>query len=99
MSTTLLPAKDPAEIITVAFDFSSLTSSVTSPGLTVSAASGKEDANASAMISGSPAVAGAEVRQRIIGGQAGTTYALRCVVDAADGSRYVLTALLPVETA
>ncbi|MBP8169295.1 MAG: hypothetical protein KAX99_06475 [Azonexus sp.] len=94
-----LPTKDPAEIITVEFDFTALAASVSAPTVTVAAAYGKDDATASAMLSGSPSVTGAEVRQRIIGGQSGTTYTLRCVADAPDGSRYVLTASLPVETA
>lgn len=93
-----LPIKDPAEIITVEFDFSALSANVSDPVITVQASYGKDDPSASAMLSGVPSVTGAEVRQKIIGGQAGTTYTLRCVADAADGSRYVLTAALPVET-
>ena len=92
-----LPIKDPDEIITVEFDFSALASSVSAATITVLASYGKDDQSASAMLSGTPTVSGAEVRQQIIGGQAGTTYTLRCVADAADGSRYVLTAALPVE--
>lgn len=92
-----LPIKDPDEIITVEFDFTALAASVSSPVITVVASYGKDDPSASAMLSGAPSVTGAEVRQKIIGGQPGTTYTLRCVADAADGSRYVLTAALPVE--
>lgn len=94
-----LPTKDPAEIITVEFDFTALAASVTGPTVSIAAAYGQDDPSATAMISGSPSVTGAEVRQRIIGGQHGTTYTLRCVADAPDGSRYVLTASLPVENA
>jgi hypothetical protein len=94
-----LPSKDPAEIITVEFDFTALAASVSAPIITIAATYGREDANPSAMLSGSPTVTGAEVRQRVTGGQAGTTYTLRCVADAADGSRYVLTATLPVAAA
>jgi len=92
-----LPIKDPDEIITVEFDFAALAASVSAPVITVAASYGKDDPSASAMLSGAPSVTGAEVRQKIIGGQPGTTYTLRCVADAADGSRYVLTAALPVE--
>lgn len=39
------------------------------------------------------------VHQRVTAGVAAVTYALRCQVDASDGSRYVLLGLLPVRGA
>lgn len=94
-----LPNKDPAEIITVEFDFSALAISVSNPVVSIYATEGKDDPAASGMLSGSPSTTGAEVRQKVIGGQPGTAYTLRCVADAPDGSRYVIPGLLPVETA
>jgi hypothetical protein len=94
-----LPNKDPAEIITLEFDFSALAASITNPVVSIYATEGKDDAAATSMLSGSPTVSGAEVRQKVVGGQHGTVYTLRCVADAPDGSRYVIPGRLPVETA
>jgi DNA polymerase III sliding clamp (beta) subunit (PCNA family) len=45
------------------------------------------------------AIVPAHKLQQIVGGQAGTTYRLRCQVDLPDGRRYVLATVLPVRTA
>lgn len=93
-------AKDPAEIVPLSFDFSALTESPTNPVVTIARESGpKGAADLSGMLLGSPQVIGTEVRQKVQGGIATTTYRVRAQVDTADGLRYVLTGLLPVETA
>ncbi len=92
-------AKDPAEIIIVGFDFSSLTTSPSSPDVTATRHAGATDANPSAILAGAPAVSGAKITQKIAGGVDGADYLLRCQVDAPDGSRYVLSGVLPVRTA
>lgn len=89
--------KDPEEIITVTFDFSNVVADTpTAAAVTAAVASGPDDAAVAAMVSGSPSISGALVRQRIINGKAGTTYSIRCRIDTPDGSRYVLSDLLPV---
>ena len=50
------------------------------------------------MISGTPQIAGTTVLQRIIGGQHGNTYKLRCQIDDADGERWVVADTLLVQT-
>lgn len=89
--------KDPAEIITVTFDFAGLATECANPVVTCSAIAGKVDAAASAMLSGSPQVSGTDVLQRIVGGQDGTTYKLRCEVDDADGEHWVVASTLEVQ--
>lgn len=90
--------KDPEEIITVTFDFSAITLTPSNPVVSAVAAGGKDDTSPSAILSGVPVVSGATVLQKIVAGQSGTTYSIRCRIDAPDGSRYVLTELLPVQT-
>lgn len=90
--------KDPAEIIPVTFDFAGLATQCLNPVVTCVAIAGKIDASASAMLSGSPQVSGTSVLQRVIGGQDGTTYKLRCEVDDADGEHWVVADTLEVQT-
>ncbi len=96
----MLSSKDPAETIFVVFKFANLVSSLTSPTVTASYASGPNDANPSAILSGSPTVVGTDVTQKIVGGQNGTTYDLRCTITGPSPFPvYVLGARLPVKTA
>jgi len=97
LSVNLSP-KDPAEIVVVTFDYAALAASVSAPVITATRASGEADATPQAIVSGAAQVQGATVMQQIVGGQAGTTYRLRCQIDTADGQRFVLAALLPVRT-
>lgn len=102
MSTTIAyPAfapKDPAEIVFVAFDFTALTAAPTSPVVTAALLLG-EDPAPSSILGGSPIVSGTRIVQKIVGGVTGCNYTLRCQIDIADGSRYVLAGVLPVRTA
>lgn len=94
-----LSAKDPAEIITVTFDFAALATAISAPVITCLAIHGRDDAAAASMITGAPVISGLTVLQRISGGQAGTTYKLRCQIDDADGERWVVADTLEVRTA
>lgn len=96
---TTLSDKDPAEIITVTFDFSALATTISSAVVESSVVRGRDDASPQSIVSGANSVDGALVMQRIAGGQAGTTYALRCTAQDSDGEVHVLTAALPVQTA
>lgn len=93
-----LSNKDPTETITVTFDFSALTSALSSPVVTCALVAGTADSNPSAMLSGSATVNGAKVLQKIAGGLDGATYDLRCSTNAADGSVYVLSGWLTVQS-
>lgn len=90
--------KDPAEIITITFDFSALSASVSAPTISVTPVF-SIDASASAILSGGPQVTGAQVKQLVQGGVSGAYYDLKCTVTAADGSKYVLSEILPVVSA
>ena len=94
-----LSAKDPAEIITLTFDFSALAVAVQSPVLTAEVATGVVDTAPAGILSGAAQIDGAQVLQQVVGGRAGATYLIRCQVDTADGHRYVLAASLPVTRA
>ena len=102
MSLHIFPTKDPAEIVFVAFDFSGeieegerLTGT---PVVTVSLLSGA-DANPSALLGGSAAIAGASVLQTISGGVDGAIYKLRCRAALDSGRVLVLASTLPVRAA
>ena len=92
----MLSNKDPSEKITVTFDFSALTTSVTLPIFTIQSDSGPVDPSPSSILWGSPQIIGATVLQKIIGGLGHTYYGIRCQVTAADGSIYVQDDVLPV---
>lgn len=95
----MLSTKGPGETVTVTFDFSALTASVTNPSVTATVDSGLPDSNPAAMLSGALQIVGAKVLQQITLGQAGTNYELSCAITAADGaSRYVLADVVPVLT-
>jgi hypothetical protein len=101
-STITYPAfspKDPDEIVFVAFDFAALTSAPLTPSVTATRHAGEADASPSAILAGVPSVSGARIVQKITGGIAGCDYSLRCEIDVADGSHYVLAGVLPVRTA
>lgn len=97
--TMSLPPKDPAEIITIEFDFADLATAVINPQVSIAPVLGADDPSAATMLSGSPSLSGTEVRQRVIAGIDGTSYELRCIADTMDGSRYVIPGLLPVQHA
>lgn len=93
----ILSSKDPAERITVTFDFGALATAISNPVVTCTVVAGRLSSVAEAMRSGNPEVSGTKVMQRIIGGVSGNTYRLRCEVDDEDGERWVLSDLLTVQ--
>ena len=90
--------KDPAEIVTLSYDFASLTATPSSPVVTISVLYGI-DADVAAMLTGAPALVGTKVLQQISAGLAGVDYTVRYQVDAPDGDRYVEAQKLMVRTA
>lgn len=100
LTTTVLPVKQPGESVTVMFDFSSETASVTNPVVTSSLGlPAVADPTPGAMVSGLASVAqgnAAQVLQRIGGGLAGNDYDLICTATAANGDTLICPAVLPV---
>lgn len=95
----LLSSKDPSESVTVTFDFSALTSGVSSPVVTVASVGRQGDSNPSAILEQVASISGAKVLQQVFGGVSGCVYAIKCVALAADGiSEYALTGTLPVNS-
>ena len=94
-----LDPKDPEEDVFVRFEFAALTDTPSSPTVTATRHAGAADASPSAILSGSPTVSGTQVLQKVIDGVDAADYLLRCVASAPDGSKYVLTGVLPVRTA
>jgi hypothetical protein len=89
--------KTPSEIVTITFDFTALTASVSLPTIDIVVASGGTDPSPSAVKRGSPQILGAKVMQEVQGGLDGVYYDVRCVATGANGSsRYELSDTLPV---
>lgn len=102
---TTVAIKDPAEEVTVLFDFSTVATSVTNP--TVSAAvkwyeeGTTPDPNPSAILYGSPQVSvanPAHVLHKIVGGLPMHDYSLRCVAEADNGDLILVPMVLPVRS-
>jgi len=86
--------KDPADVITVEFDFTLDATSVSSPTVTVSVVTGA-DPDPGLILVGSPTISGAIVRQRVQNGLGGVDYFFKCV--ASNGSDVLtIDAVLPV---
>lgn len=92
---TLSP-KDPAEQITVTFDFSALLSSISAATVQCKVIFGA-DATPAAILSGSAVIAGNVVRQVVIGGVDSVVYSIRCQATGPEGV-FVLAARLTVTT-
>jgi len=96
--TRTLPTKDLEEVKKVTFDFSPDADQVSNPDITITAVSGNLESDVSEMKVGTPTESGPLVIQLIGGGEAGTTYRVRCKVNDPDGEVHVLAAQLPVAT-
>lgn len=92
---TLSP-KDPAEQITVTFNFSELLSAVNTVSMQTKVIFGV-DATPAAILAGSPETDGNIVRHAIIGGIEGVTYSIRCQATGPEGL-FVLAARLTITT-
>jgi len=95
----LLSNKDPLESVTVTFDFSALTTSVSNPSMLYSSVGRVGDPAPSAIQEQSPTVSGAKVLVQVFAGISGAAYSIKCTALAADGiSYYTLVATLPVNS-
>ncbi len=91
----MLDSKDPAEIVPITFDFSELVTSIDSIVQVTCADPSGTDAAATAMLDGSPVVAGQLVIQRIKNGIHNVNYTLRAEI-LSGSLKYALTDVLPV---
>lgn len=97
MSKYLQEPKDPAEIVTVGFDFSDITPTPTNPSFTVATRWGAEDVP-TLVASGAATISGAMVYQRFTGGADMNDYDLRCLADTPSGDRYAVDCVIAVRT-
>lgn len=89
--------KDPAEIITVSFDFSAITNQPSNPAVTVSVRWGTEQSPTLVAV-GQPTVQSHHVSQRFSGGAHLTDYNIKCLADTHQGDRRALDCILAVRT-
>jgi hypothetical protein len=96
----ILPAKDPAEIITIPFDFSSEIGELAIVGqaVTITVETGA-DPDVASMLNGAATIAASDVLQSVKLGVNGVNYALRCLATLSDGQKLVRAATLPVRVA
>lgn len=92
-----LDAKDPAEIITVGFDFSNVTQDPTNPVVSIGVRWGSETSPTLATV-GAPSAIGAVVYQQFQAGAHLTDYNLKCLAYTPTGDRFAVDAVLPVRT-
>ena len=93
----MFSSKDPAEEITLTFDYTATGGTITNPSVTVKVVRGI-DPNASAMISGSPQISdGNKVLQKVIGGLRDCDYEFRCFATV-NGDRPLIHDVLPVRS-
>ena len=74
--------KTPTESEPLGFDFAvdlATGETISTAPFTMAVVEGT-DASPSSMLSGSPAISGTEVRQRVVGGVVGVTYELSCTI-------------------
>lgn len=95
LGTTRVPSKDPAETLTVVFDYGAI-GVPQSPAVTIALRKGT-DANPAAMLVGSPSHRDHVVEQQVTGGVAGAEYALRCLADVGDDT-VLVDVILPVRS-
>lgn len=89
--------KDPAEIITVGFDFANVTDTPSNPSVSITSRWGTEQSPTLAT-SGAPTVQGAVVYQRFTGGADLHDYNLKCLANTPTGDLVAVDAVLAVRT-
>ncbi len=96
----ILPAKDPAEIITLTFDYASEIGAAAISGTPVFALAIESgtDADYASMPNGSPQVSGSDVLQSVKLGANAVNYAVRMLATLDDGRKLLRAATLPVRT-
>lgn len=89
--------KDPAEVITVGFDFSAVTDTPSNPTVSIAVRWGGETSPTLAA-SGDPVIEGSKVFQRLTGGGDLNDYDLKCLAYTPTGDRISVDCTLAVRT-
>lgn len=89
--------KDPAEIITIGFDFANVTDTPSSPTVSITARWGTET-NPTLAVSGAPTVSGSKVFQRFTAGADMHDYNLKCLANTPAGDKVAVDVVLAVRT-
>jgi hypothetical protein len=92
----MFDSKDPAEEITLTFDYSARGQQVSSASITVRLVRGI-DPNPSAILSGTPQYEGAYVLQKVKGGIRGCHYNIICVATVGN-DKLLVESILPVNS-
>jgi hypothetical protein len=92
-----LSPKYQAEIVTVMFDFTALTTTAANATVAPTIAGGS-DTSPSGILNGYPTIVGAKVYQKIQAGNVGTTYKLTCSIDGDGGNHYQLSDTIQVQS-
>lgn len=96
---TQFSPKDPAETVSVSFDFEALLSTgetLSTAVFTVTHSSGTPDGNPSAMLDGSSTITGSVASRRLKNGVAGAVYCVECTVTTSASQKLVECAKLGV---
>lgn len=96
----ILSSKDPAEIVTVTFDFENEFpgATLTGPDIDIAVEAGTDPTPATVLL-GAPQVQAQKVLQQVQGGVAFTDYHLTCFVTVGGSQVAVRSAVLPVRDA
>ena len=89
--------KDPAEVVTVTFDFSGRTDTPSNPAVSIGVRWGAETVPTLVTV-GTPTVTGAQVTQQVSGGANLNDYNLKCLADTPDGDKLAVDWVLAVRT-
>jgi hypothetical protein len=89
--------KDPAEILTIGFDFASITDTPTSPVISITVRWGTETVP-TLLTQGPASIVGSIVYQRIIAGANLHDYNLKCLADTPSGDKVAVDCVLAVRT-
>ena len=99
MASTLLPAKNPSEVINVTFAYATELGSgetILSVVVTCVVISGGVDPNASAMLVGIPTIQLSNVVQEVVAGLDGNSYQLECLATLSSGRILARVGILPI---
>ena len=92
-----LSSKDPLEKVVITFDFTAIPETISNPVITITIKG--DDANISSMLIDVPQITGNKILQLVSGGEDGTQYTVRCLVDVAlTGERFMAKDTLTVKS-
>lgn len=90
--------KDPAEVVTIGFDFSAVTDTPSNPAISIALRWGHGHHHTELEVSGDPIIEGSKVFQRFIGGSHLHDYDLKCLAYTPTGDRISVDCTLAVRT-